>query len=93
MARQLCLAAYDIANPRRLAWARERVRGYSTGGQKSVFECLLEPSERALMLDDFAGLIEPKEDSFLLLTLDPRAFQLCLGLATPPRLGPFFYQG
>lgn len=93
MARQLCLAAYDIANPRRLARARERVRGYSTGGQKSVFECLLDGPEQELMLSDFELLLDPRQDSFLLLDLDPRAREVLLGQAAAPRLGPFFYQG
>lgn len=93
MARQLCIAAYDIADARRLARARERVRGYSTGGQKSVFECLLDTAEQDLMLDDFDLLLNPEQDSFLLLTLDPRAKLVSLGAAEAPRLGPFFYQG
>jgi len=93
MARQLCLAAYDIAHPRRLARARARVYGYSTGGQKSVFECLLDTVEQEQMLRDFELLLDPGEDSFMLLGLDPRARELLLGRAEPPRMGPFFYQG
>lgn len=93
MPRQLSIAAYDIAHPRRLARARERVRGYATGGQKSVFECLLAPAEQHQLLCDFAALLDPGEDSFLLLTLDPRALRLTLGIAAPVRLGPFYYQG
>jgi len=93
MPRQLCLAAYDIANAKRLARARERVRGYATGGQKSVFECLLDGPERAQMLLDLGTLLDGAEDSFLLLTLDPRAREVTIGVAPEPRLGPFFYQG
>lgn len=93
MARQLCIAAYDIAAPRRLARARERVRGYATGGQKSVFECLLDAGEQAQMLADFDLLLDAAADSFLLLNLDARAKLMALGVAQPPRTGPFFYQG
>lgn len=93
MARQFCIAAYDIADPRRLARARERLRGYATGGQKSVFECLLDALEQRQMLDDFRDLLDPARDRFLLLTLDPRALRVALGVAQEPRLGPYFYQG
>lgn len=39
--RALYLAAYDVAEPGRLAAALDLVRGYSTGGQKSVHEIYL----------------------------------------------------
>jgi CRISPR-associated protein Cas2 len=36
--RDFYLAAYDVTHPRRLAAALALVRGYTTGGQKSVHE-------------------------------------------------------
>ena len=93
MNRQLCLAAYDIAAPKRLAQAHGRLRAYATGGQKSVFECLLGAGERDHLLQEMGELIDAVEDSFLLLTLDHRARLVTMGRARAPRLGPFFYEG
>jgi len=41
--RQLYLAAYDVSCPRRLRKALYVLRGFASGGQKSVFECLRIP--------------------------------------------------
>ncbi len=56
MARQLYLAAYDIADPKRMAHARDRIRAYATGGQKSVFECLVTPGECRLLLEEMRSI-------------------------------------
>lgn len=79
--RSLYLAAYDVCDPRRLRAALELVKGYSTGGQKSVHECFLTEGEKAHLLHDMALVLEEDEDSFLLLRLDPRARVLTLGKA------------
>ena len=39
--RDFYLAAYDVSSPRRLIAALALVRGYTTGGQKSVHEVFL----------------------------------------------------
>jgi CRISPR-associated protein Cas2 len=89
--RSLYLAAYDVAHPRRLRVALELVKGYSTGGQRSVHECFLTDGEKARLLHEMALVLEEDEDSFLLLRLDPRARVLTLGKATAPVDEPYFY--
>jgi CRISPR-associated protein Cas2 len=89
--RSLYLAAYDVAEPRRLRKALALVKGYSTGGQKSVHECFLTAGERAGLLRDMAGLLNEADDSFLLLRLDPRARVLVLGRAVEPLDTPYFH--
>lgn len=46
LSRQLLLVAYDVADPRRLATAREAVSAWAAGGQRSVFECYAAPADR-----------------------------------------------
>lgn len=82
--RSLYLAAYDVADPRRLRAALNLVKGYSTGGQKSVHECFLTAAERARLLCNVGVALKEAEDSFLLLRLDPRARVLTLGKAIEP---------
>lgn len=91
--RDLYLAAYDIAAPTRLRHALQAVKGYATGGQKSVFECFLSRGEQGALLTEVAGLLDLEEDAFLLLRLDPRARVIALGLAVAPQDPPFFYHG
>jgi len=88
--RSLYLACYDVREPRRLRAALHLVKGYATGGQKSVHECFLTDGEKADLLHDMAYVLE-EEDSFLLLRLDPRARVLTLGKAIEPADEPYFY--
>lgn len=92
-ARPLYLVAYDIADPRRLRRVHQAVKGYSTGGQKSVHECFLSLAEREALSAELARLIDPAEDSVLMLRLDPRMGVHTLGLGEKPRDEPFFYVG
>jgi CRISPR-associated protein Cas2 len=91
--RSLYLAAYDVRDPSRLRAALDLVKGYSTGGQKSVHECFLTAGERARLLRDIERVLEEAEDSFLLLRLDPRARVLTLGKAIEPMDAPYFHLG
>lgn len=91
--RRLYVAAYDISAPRRLRAALHVLKGYATGGQKSVFECFLTPAERARLLEEIGEVIETSEDSFILLRLDPRSEVRTLGIAVAPSDPPFFYHG
>ncbi len=91
--RKLFLAAYDIASPKRLRRALHVLRDYATGGQKSVFECYLTGSEREGLLERVEEIIEPNEDRFFLLRLDPRSKVKTLGLGEPPKDGRFFFLG
>jgi len=69
--RNLFLAAYDVAEPRRLSAALRLARRYATGGQKSVHELYLTAAERLRLLADMMLLLDKSEDRFLLLRLDP----------------------
>lgn len=91
--RNLYLAAYDIADATRLRHALHAVKGYATGGQKSVFECFLSAGERGGLVEEVRGLLDAEEDCFILLRLDPRARVIALGMAVAPDDPPFFYHG
>lgn len=91
--RSLYLAAYDIADANRLQQALRLVKGYATGGQKSVFECFLSPVEKRNLLRDVAAVLDETEDRFFIVRLDPRAKLFALGLAVPAEDPPFFYHG
>jgi len=91
--RQLHLAAYDVASPSRLRRALAVLRNYSTGGQKSVFECFLTDAEKRQLIGDIAEVIDPDEDRFLVLRLDPRSKVQTLGIAVRPVDPHYFYIG
>jgi CRISPR-associated protein Cas2 len=91
--RQLYLAAYDISCNRRLRKALYVLRGFSSGGQKSVFECFLTPAEKAQLLEAIGQVINPEEDRFILLQLAGANHIRTLGKAVVPQDGSFFYVG
>jgi CRISPR-associated protein Cas2 len=91
--RDFFLAAYDVADPRRLAAALELIKGHATGGQKSVYECFLTPAEAGHLLQDIALVLDEGQDSFLLIALDPRSRVHTLGRAQPPVDPEHFYIG
>jgi CRISPR-associated protein Cas2 len=91
--RQLYLAAYDISSNKRLRKALYVLRGYASGGQKSVFECFLTPAEKAQLLEAIAEVIDPKEDRFILLNLIGVSYTHILGKAVLPQDGSFYYVG
>jgi CRISPR-associated protein Cas2 len=78
--RDFYLAAYDVAHPRRLVAALALVRGFATGGQKSVHKIFLTRGERFELLHDMALLLDESEDRLFLLRLDPRARTYALGI-------------
>jgi CRISPR-associated protein Cas2 len=89
--RDFYLAAYDVSEPRRLAAALDLVRGYATGGQKSVHEVFLTAAEKRELLHDMALILDEDEDRFLLLRLDPRARYQALGVGRTPVDPAYFY--
>ncbi|MDQ6964838.1 MAG: CRISPR-associated endonuclease Cas2 [Mariprofundales bacterium] len=93
MQRHLYLAAYDIADPKRLHRVLTVVKGFATGGQKSVFECWLTPTEKQTLFAATSGAMDQRNDRFFLLRLDPRCQPQLLGLALPPANPYFFYYG
>ncbi len=91
--RDLHLACYDIAEPRRLSAALKLARRYATGGQKSVHEIFLTPFERDTLVADMRVLLDLVTDRFLLLRLDPRSRVFTLGKAIPPADPDHYYIG
>jgi CRISPR-associated protein Cas2 len=91
--RVLHIAAYDIRNAKRLRQALRVMKQYATGGQKSLFECFLTDAEMTHLGSQMLSTIDPREDRFLLVRLDPRARIWCLGVAVPPEDPPYFYAG
>jgi CRISPR-associated protein Cas2 len=91
--RSLYLAAYDISDPKRLRLAFEILKDYSTGGQKSVFECFLTPGEKAELLARILQIIDTSADRFLLIRLGSTSSMIPLGIARRPSNGNFFYIG
>lgn len=91
--RDFYLAAYDVADHRRLAAALDLVRGYATGGQKSVHEIFLSAAEKRELLHNMTLVLDEKCDRFLLLRLDPRARTRTLGVAVAPADPDYFYVG
>ncbi|MCG5541925.1 MULTISPECIES: CRISPR-associated endonuclease Cas2 [unclassified Halorhodospira] len=93
MPRKLYLAAYDVRSPSRLARAVRVIKGYASGGQKSAYECWLTPAERTALHQEMAEVIDPDEDQFALLPLEPRRPLVTLGAAEAPADPDFFYFG
>lgn len=84
-ARAFYLVAYDIRDPGRLARVLEVIKGWSTGGQKSVHECWLDPGELAAVERELLAVIDPEVDSLLVFHPEsPRAVRT-LGIAARPR--------
>ena len=90
MARTLFLVSYDIRQPGRLREALDLVKGYATGGQKSVYECFLGAQEQKIFFQDLQKVVAA-EDDLMFLSLDPRATVFTLGRARSPEDPPFFY--
>ncbi len=91
--RQLHIAAYDIADDRRLREALKLLKGYASGRQKSVFECFLTAAERNALLAGVETLLDADEDRFVLLRLEPRGKTRVRGKGIKPADPPWFYVG
>ena len=91
--RTLHLACYDISEPRRLVAALKLAHIYATGGQKSVHELFLTPTERTDLIEDMSVLMNIATDRFLLLRLDPRSRVHTLGKAVQPADPDYLYVG
>ncbi|MCC7220096.1 MAG: CRISPR-associated endonuclease Cas2 [Candidatus Contendobacter sp.] len=91
--RDFYLAAYDVTDPERLQAALHVLKGYACGGQKSVFECFLTGRERQALLVEMRGVLEVREDRFLLLPLPAYRRSRVLGIAIRPSDPDFYYVG
>lgn len=92
-ARIFYLVAYDIRDPARLARVREVVKAWSTGGQKSVHECWLDPRELDQLARELAAVIEAEVDSVLIIRPDSPKAVRTLGVATRPRDEAWLFLG
>ena len=93
MNRKLYLIAYDISDGRRLSSVRYFLKGYSTGGQKSVYECFLTEAEYLFVSGVVRGIIDEEEDRVHIFTLDGRSRSHTLGIGIGPVDPAFFYIG
>lgn len=60
--REPYIIAYDISDPKRQHRIRKLLRGYSTGGQKSLFECWLTAGEYNRIQQTLADQLHPETD-------------------------------
>jgi len=93
MARTLYLIAYDISDEKRLAGVHNFLKAFSTGGQKSVYECFLTKSELSYIKQALLVLINEEEDRIHIFTMDGRSKTHTLGIAVQPHDPSFFYIG
>ena len=93
MKRDLYIIAYDIAESSRLNRVRYFLKGYSTGGQKSVYECFLTKGELRFVVSNLSRLIFEDEDRVHIFRLDGRSTPHTLGIAYKPKDPSFFYIG
>jgi CRISPR-associated protein Cas2 len=93
MDRTLYLIAYDITENRRLNSVRHFLKGYSTGGQKSVYECFLSDGELRYVKNRIGGLIDEEDDRVHIFTMDGRSQTHTLGIGIQPKDPEYFYIG
>lgn len=93
MQRRLYIVAYDIRENRRLNNVRYFLKGYSTGGQKSVYECFLTDGELRQVTERLHNLIEEEEDRLHVFTMDGRSRTHIIGIAVQPKDPSYFYFG
>jgi len=89
--RHLYIIAYDIADNKRINKVRNFLRGYSTGGQKSVYECFLSEAELASITQELKWMIREEYDRIHIFQVDRRAQIICLGIAVKPKDPSYFY--
>ncbi len=93
MERALYIIAYDIAEQSRLNRVRYFLKGYSTGGQKSVYECFLTEAELRFVISNLKRIIYEPDDRVHIFRLDGRSRTLTLGIAVQPKDPSFFFFG
>ena len=93
MERTLYIIAYDITSEKRLAAVRKFLKGYSTGGQKSVYECFLSGGELKFVMSKLKRLIFGLEDRVHIFQMDGRSRTHTLGIGISPKDPSYFYIG
>lgn len=93
MDRTLYIIAYDITSDDRLNRVRFFLKGYSTGGQKSAYECFLTDGELKFVRNNLEGFILDDEDRVHIFQMDGRSKTHVLGIAVQPKDPEYFYIG
>ncbi|RMG05274.1 MAG: CRISPR-associated endonuclease Cas2 [Nitrospirae bacterium] len=93
MDRTLYIIAYDVTEPVRLNRVRYFLKGYSTGGQKSVYECFLTDGELRFVISNLQRLIYERDDRVHIFRLDGRSRSITLGIGVQPKDPSFFFFG
>lgn len=93
MNRTFYLIAYDITDEGRLSDVREFLKGYSTGGQKSVYECFLSEGELNHVRRGLQCIIDEEDDRVHIFTMDGRSRTHTLGIGLQPKDPSYFYIG
>jgi CRISPR-associated protein Cas2 len=93
MQRHLFLVAYDISQASARARALKALKGFTVGGQKSLYECWLTHGELQQAMSTLRSLIDMDTDRVAFVQLDPRAAVHTLGVGVAPEDGDIFYLG
>lgn len=89
----LYLICYDISQASRLARVLRVIKGYRTGGQKSVHECFLSASQAKGLSLYLTHLFNPREDRLLIWHVAEGKPFYGFGRAIPPKDALFWYFG
>lgn len=93
MNRTFYLIAYDIKDRKRLPRVRHVLKGYSTGGQKSVYECFVTTLELLTISNNLKSIVNEDEDRVHIFRMDARSSTHTLGIALQPKVPDYFYIG
>jgi CRISPR-associated protein Cas2 len=93
MIRELYLVAYDIREAKRLRQMLAVLKEYTSGGQKSVFECYLTAKERRELLSRAGQTMDEDVDALLAIRLTGRDAVCTLGVAVKPADELYTYLG
>jgi len=91
--RRLHIAAYDVVDDRRRRVVHRIVRGYASGAQKSVYECMLNAAEQQQLIAATEAALDLAEDRFCIVVLEARGLILGLGRAIAPTATGLRYIG
>jgi CRISPR-associated protein Cas2 len=79
------LVTYDIVLDRRRNRVAHLLEGYGMRVQKSVFECVLTPDQRAMLQRKLSRYIDPEEDQVRFYPLSPRYRKKVIVLGLQPQ--------
>lgn len=69
--RHFVLAAYDVADDKRLRKMFKLLRGYGDHVQYSIFLCQLTDKDQVVLTEKIRDILNLKEDQAILITLGP----------------------